>query len=568
MPFGVVVLGMIAALKNKEINWWKIAFAIFVAGYALLIVIKPNLGPENDFMFLRTLQAGKPLFEYKPNFLYYNLIKDGRFMPLGTIEYNLVGFFSKSPSPFWYNFIRAVQYILFAVLFVKILSKFTSNKFLIYITPVFLSLTPGIILPWLSNLDFNERSLMLYFTIFLFFYLQYLEKPKLYYLIFGVISANLALYSKENAFLALGAFAFFHLLFSRKDNKAKIFDGVVLLSSISYALIYFFYVFLPYKGLLIWNSTNVTPPFTTFIKGIFNSVFFIDPIMMLIVLPLIGWRLYRILIKREGPEVIYDSLLFAVPMFLIPLFVMNLFFDFHYFIPMYIFAILPLFYFIPKIWNGKLIWKILAFTIGFLIFFNILPLSLYYLTYSKYLPINFNKTLDFMVNEVKSKSPKRPSIFLDGMDRCGAKMTYFIYSEFLLYKGLTAEQFDLKAGREETPDCFSLPDTKISADKFTVFHKGSLPKISKGDYLIVLPISEDDTKNSSNDVYLNGLSKDYDLIFKTESPLAFPMLNLKEIIRYFLLIAIGPSSGQKLFGIINIRPPIMRWPDYYVFIKR
>src|SRR3989338_6967751 len=141
-------LFMFAALRNKEINWWKIIFVVFVAAYASLILIKPSIGPENDHMFLRTLQVGKPLFYYNSGFLYFNPIKDGRFMPLGTIEYNLVGFFSKSPSPFWYFFIHAFEYILFAVLLVKILSKFISNKFLIYITPVLFSLTSGMTLSW------------------------------------------------------------------------------------------------------------------------------------------------------------------------------------------------------------------------------------------------------------------------------------------------------------------------------------------------------------------------------------------------------------------------------------
>ena len=134
---------------------------------------------------------------------------------MGTIEYNLFGLFSKSPSAFWYFLLHAFQYAVFMVIFVKILSKFTSNKFLIYITPVFLSLTPGMIVTWFLTLG-NEKSLVFYLIIFLFFYLRYLEKPKLYYLIFGVISANVAIYCKENAFLALAAFTFCHLLFPGK----------------------------------------------------------------------------------------------------------------------------------------------------------------------------------------------------------------------------------------------------------------------------------------------------------------------------------------------------------------
>jgi len=593
---------MASAFKNKEINWWKVIFVIFTAAYASLILIKPSLGPDNDHMFLRTLQVGKPLFYYNSNFLYFDPIKDGRFMPLGTIEYNLVGLFSKSPSFFWYFFIHALEYILFAVLLVKILAKFTSNKFLIYMTPLLLSLTPGMILSWFPTLGLNERSLMFYFAIFLFSYLQYLEKPKLYYLILGAISANLAIYSKENAFLALGAFAFFNLLFSwknsrikinpvRKDEildpilsknkkaepyssplqatghsgRAKIFDGIILFSSISYPVIYFFYVFLPYHAALTYGIA-ATPLVIALTKNFLNYIFVVDPIITLLVLPLIGWRAYRIIAKREKPQVIYDSLLATVLMFISPLFVINLY-GFHYFTPMYLFALPPLFYFIPRIWKEKMIWKILISTAGFLIFFNTLPLSFHFLTYSKYMPINYNKTLDFLVNEIKSKSSdKRVNIFLDGVERCGTQAwVYFNFSEFLLYKGLTAGQFDLKSDRENTPGCDSVIPIKIPVDQFTVFHKGPLPKIAKGDYLIVSPQSTDDIKNSSNKAYLESLNDEYDLIFKTKSMFAFPMLNLKEVMRYFL--SVGASPGQKLFGISR-KQPNMRWPDFYVFVHK
>ena len=39
-----------------------------MATYALLILAKPNLGITNDVMFLRTLQAGKPVLLYSPDF--------------------------------------------------------------------------------------------------------------------------------------------------------------------------------------------------------------------------------------------------------------------------------------------------------------------------------------------------------------------------------------------------------------------------------------------------------------------------------------------------------------------
>ena len=580
---------MFTAFKNKEINRWMIIFIIFVAAYASLILIKPSLGISNDIMFLRTLQAGKPILLYSPDFPDFDPIKMGRFTPMGTMDYNLVGFFSKSPSAFWYFLLHAFQYVIFALLLVKILSKFTSNKFLTYMIPIILSLTPGMIVTWFPTLG-NERNLIFYFTIFLFFYLQYLEKPKLYYLIFGIISANLAIYSKENAFLALATFSFCHLLFSWKknnkenhptekidspetsdkllpnsNNKAKIFDGLIILSSISFPIVYFFYVFLPYHGALVYGRTTANS--VAIIKNILNFAFIVDPIMVLFVLPLIGWRVYRILIKHEKPHAIYDSLLATVPVFVAPFFLMNLY-EFHYFSPTYVFAIPPLFYFIPKIWNKKIIWKILALIAGFLVLFDTLPFSLHFLTYSKYLPNNFDKTLNFLIKDIKSRPNKRANIFLAGVEICGANQAwaYFKFSEFFLYKGLTAEQFDLKSDQKKMSDCdSSIRDTKVSLERFTVFQKGPASEISKGDYLIVTPESPDEIKNNNNKNYLKSLNNEYDLVFRTKSAFAFPMLNLKESIRYFL--SIGASPGQKFFGISR-KQPFMRWPDFYVFVRK
>src|SRR3989338_2366574 len=95
---------MMAIIKNKEINWWKVVLIIFITAFALLMLVKPNLAPTDDFILLRTLQSGRPLlfYLYSPDFRYGDVTNIGRFIILGQMEYNFFGFFSKSPSPFWY----------------------------------------------------------------------------------------------------------------------------------------------------------------------------------------------------------------------------------------------------------------------------------------------------------------------------------------------------------------------------------------------------------------------------------------------------------------------------------
>jgi len=572
---------MFASIKNQKTNKWKVAFIIFIVVYVALLLVKTDLGVTgSDSMLLRTLQAGKPLLLYSPNFP-INWVKMGRFVPMVCMEYNILNLFSKSPAAFWYYFIHAVQYVLFMYLFAKIISKFTKSKFLIYMIPVLVSVTPGMILAWFQTM-YLERDLIFFITIFIFFYLLYLERPKISYLVLGLISVNLFLYYKEAAFIPVGAFAFFHLIFSwmnsgkpaknlNNDNpkeklpdlsgKAIIFDALVLLSSIMFLAIYFFFVFLPYKGALSYNQIY---SFSNLIKNILNYAFVVDPVVMFVVLPLAIWRVYKIFIKRDKPEVIYDSLLAAGTMYVFSFFVLNLF-NVYYFAPVYIFFVPALIYFVPKIWDGKIVWKILVYVLGIIIIFNTLPSSLHWLTYSKYMPINLNKTLDFLVKDIKSKPDKRANLFLDGAERCGDKWVYFNFSEFLLYKGLTAKQFDLKSDQEKTPNCTTTIPVDIPLNQFTVFNGGPLPKIAKGDYLIVTPESTDSVRNNSDQAYLKSLENDYNLVFRTRSLLAFPMLDLKEILRYFL--SIGASPNERFLGISR-KQPNMLWPDYYVFVRK
>ena len=131
-------------------NYLIIFFGFFVMGYALILLIGPALGPTDDFIFLKTLQVGKPILYYSANFpyYYYNAILGGRFVPLAAMEYNLVGLLSKSPSAILYYLIHAIQFVVLMILLIKILKQFTSNKFLIYLTPILISLTPGFTMSW------------------------------------------------------------------------------------------------------------------------------------------------------------------------------------------------------------------------------------------------------------------------------------------------------------------------------------------------------------------------------------------------------------------------------------
>ncbi len=542
----------------KKYSLIQIFFVVFVATYALILIINPQLGPTDDYVFLRTLQSDKPLLYYSQSFPYYDARSMGRFIPLAGIEmeYNLVALFSH--SPFWYFFYHAVQFILLAILFIKLLNKFTSNKLLIYGAPILLFLTPGFTISWF-RLQLSERNVIFYFTIFLLCYLYYFQQQRIWYFIAGLISANFAIYHKETAFIAIGAFAFSHLILSWKDfnRKIKIFDGLLLLSSFIYIAIYYFYAYLHLGSNLYLNT--LYSPFLVFVKNFLNYGFFSDPLLILLLLPMTVWRMYKIFIKHQESQPIYDSMLLAASMYVAAFFVLNMYSP-YYLLPAYIFVLPPLFYFLSQAKQKILFWKIAGVITGFLLIFNVLPSGIHYLTYYKYLSVNFNKTTSFLIQDINSKHPdKRANIFFDGVNRNTGRATYFVLAEFLQFEGFSHYRFDLKSD-VETKNASSLI-TKIPTP-FTVFQTDKTDKIVSGDYLIVSP---QNTRKDIDKKYLQSFDKDYQLVFQAKSQLAFPNLNLKTLIKYFLSKKL--SQSQKAGGVV-VNENLMDLPDYYVFVKK
>ncbi|MEK7679880.1 MAG: hypothetical protein AAB356_06790, partial [Deltaproteobacteria bacterium] len=234
--------------------------------------------------------------------------------------------------------------------------------------------------------------------------------------------------------------------------------------------------------------------------------------------------------------------------------------------PVYVLAIPPLFYFLKeKI--GLKPWRYASIAAATLVVLNSVPTGLHYLTYYKYAPTNFNATMDSLVRDIKTRFPdRRANIFIDGVDRGSGKFTYFIFSEFLLRKGLTASEFDLRSNIESNIlNEGYFPFLEKIPVPFTVFEKGPLPIMAKGDYLIISAHSTDASRTPDNAEYLKSLEKNFDLLFKTDSPFAFPLVNLKSVGRY--LISIGASPGERLFRISRHKPS-PELPDYYLFIRK
>ncbi|MDI6717464.1 MAG: hypothetical protein QMD86_00200 [Patescibacteria group bacterium] len=538
------------ALKN---DLFLSGFLVFVCAYVILLLISPQLAPTDDFIFLRTLQSGKPILYYSSDFPYYDAATMGRFTPLAAMEYNLFGIFSKSPDPFWYYFYHAIQLVILSILIVKILSLFTKNKLLIYSASVLLFLTPGFAISWF-RMQMNERNVIFFLTIFLFFYLNYIKNKKITFILLSLIFVNLAIYYKETAFIAIGAFAFFHLIFSIKaaDLKLKIFDGLLLLSSLIYLIFYYFYTYIN-RGANIYGNTSFD--WIVSVKNILNYALFSDPLLILVLLPLALWRLFKIIFKKERVEPVMDSLLISAFFYVAAFFALNMYGP-YYLLPAYVLTLPVLIYFFNQYQLSINFWKFFGGITALLFIINVIPSGLHYLTYYKYLPINFNNSIDFIIRDINSKnSSKQANIFMGGVDRGTGRGTYFVLAEFLRFKGLSDNQFDLKSNvRTETP----LPLISKITVPFTVFKNDNIDEIKSGDYLVILPQS---TKVNVTDEYLNLLNQNYTLIFQTKSTFAFPQFNLKTLAKYLI------SKNVKENKVI-VNENLMEWPDYYVFVRK
>lgn len=560
----------------KSLNVYKLVFVLLVLLYATLLVMRPELGYGDEYAFLPTLQSGKDFPMYGKDFPYYDAAELGRLNPLAGQEYNLVALVANTPLA--YFAFNALLLVGFSLIFVVILRRLLPDRPSLYAIPIILLLTPGFTLAFFKLL-YVDKSALFYFSVFLLSFLVFQKTQKLVYLIAALIGANAAIYTKETAFLAIGAFAFARMIFTWRttDPPIRLLDSLLMGSALLYIGIYAVEI-LPYRMSAELNFTN--SGWVVFLKTLLNYGLFSDPIVVLLLFPVTALRVYVVLVRRSEPaHPIHDPLLAAGTAYASAYFILNMYSP-YYFLPVYLFALPPIFYFLTKERLRYFAWKSAVAVTIFVLVVNAVPLSIHYLSYNKYVPINFNRMLDFLVQDINKRySDRRLAIFFDGVDRGTGRGVYFVVGEFLRFKGLAIDKFDLKS-RNEALDPSSFPGHRSPFDKdedierlnaryqftypkfpFTVFQPGPLPETRKGDYLVISPQS---TANFDT-AYLEHLKKDYYLAFKTDSSFAVPRVTLKTLVKYFMIQSVPTEQRSK--GII-VSENLWNWPDYYVFIKK
>lgn len=555
----------------------KVIFIVIALLYAVLLLTNPQLGPSDEYAFLPTLQSGKFFPMYGEDFPYYNVAELGRFAPFGGQEYNIVALFSH--SPLGYFAFNAAELLLFAALFVWILREYSTSKALIYLVGTLVLLVPGFTLSFFKLL-YGEKNVLFFLSLFLASYLLFQKRRQTIYFISALLSANVAIYYKEPVFMAVATFAAGHLLLSWKtsDGKAKLLDGLLIGSAVLYIGIYLITV-MPNRGPSMYAPAAADNNILALLKNVSNYALFSDPIPILALIPLMLWRLFRVVGGKDQVHPVLDPMIAAGMAYAGIFFVLNMYSP-YYLLPVYLFALPPILYFFQQ---GKLhgvFWMGIFSITTFVIAFNAVPLAIHYVSYNKYVPINFNKTMDFLVEDVNRRyAGQRLNVFFDGVDRGTGLGVYFIAGEYLKFKGLPLTKFDFKSdieARNPGPPVgkaspFDKPEDVDAVDPlrayeyrqfpYSVYQPGPLPSIQRGDYLIVSPQS---TRNIDRE-HIEKLKRDYELVFHTESTFSVPRFDLKTLLKHYLSRKL--SSAQKAQGIM-LNENLWNWPDYYVFVRR
>lgn len=554
----------------------KFIFVFIALSYVVILLISPQLGPSDEYAFLPTLQSGKSFPMYGEDFPYYNSAELGRFGPLGGQEYNIVALFSH--SPLGYFAFNAVELLLFAILFVWILYEYSINKALIYFAGVLVFLVPGLTLSFFKLL-YVEKNLLPLVSVFVASYLLFLKRSHTLYFLLALLSANVAIYYKEPVFISIAVFAAGHMLLTWKtaSRKTKLLDSLLIGSAVLYIGIYLVAV-LPQRGPHVYGSVAGGTDLLVLLRTVSNFAFFSDPVLVLVLIPLVLWRLFRVLTGRDPAHPVLDPMAAAGVAYTGVFFVLNMYSP-YYLLPAYLFALPPIIHFFQEGKLRGLFWTGSFSITVFVLILNAVPLAVHYISYNKYVPVNFDRTMDFLAQSIDQRyAGERLNIFFDGVDRGTGLGVYFIAGEYLRFKGLSIRQFDFKSNTEARnpgppvgrASPFDRPEDVEAVDPnhrfrypqfpFSVYQPGPLQQTQRGDYLVVSPQG---TKNI-DDRYIESLSKDYDLVFRTNSPLAVPRFELKTLVKYFLAKRLSPELKADVIQNENL----WNWPDYYVFVRK
>lgn len=530
-------------------------FMLFIAAYAAILLFNPSF-TQLDYEALR-----ETIFTEGDRLPLAVFPEMGRFYPMFGMEFRLLNLLSSRIV--WLHVFVSLQFLATAWLMVRLMGVAGAGRAAAYLSTGVLLFMPGFTNVWVG-FPAVERNMMFYLAIFLLCFMAYQQKPKTTCLVIGLVCANLALYYKEPAFVALAAFAGTHLLITWRTagRGAKLYDSLLLLSAFIFAAAYVFLI-VPHMGKTLYGDTQY-PPLLVFAK-ILYSYAANDPVVLLLLLPLAAVRGWQIMRRCSPAHPVFDPMLAAGTAYLLVFLKLNMYAA-NYMLPVYVFALPAIYYFLVREQMLRLfMWKSLVAVAAVLVTLNAIPLGLHIMTVQKYSPVNSVLTMNALAADIKKRDAgDRPSIYLDGVYReltlhsptfTYDRDAYFNVGEAMKRRGLDPSRFDLKS---ELPPKYPhlFPQGGDPAYPYSVFNSDGVWKPERGDYLVITPL----TTRNVTDAYLASLSQDYDLVYRTESIFAVPDITLRSQIKR-LIKDLVPA------GIV-FDANVQRAPDYYILVKK
>lgn len=499
--------------SNQNSTFIFYIFIIFVAIYLINIVVFANFSVIDDHTLLTTLQEGKKI----PFFI---SVEGARFYPLDAIDLNILYSFFGVNAYAFYVFTSFCAFISIVCLF-KALNLVLDRTNTAILLIILLLTSPAFVSSFL-RLFVPEKLEFTLFAIFLFAFIKFNKNNSILYFIIAIVTANIALYFKEVAFIMLFAFAFFHLIFSiftNKNNfnkKSALLDSILILSAIIWVIIYFIFVIskkttsgkygdTPYNQLLVFAK-------------IFVDYILSEPFLFVGIFGILIFRIYVIFCKKEKVNPLLDASLIASALHSLAYIKLNIF-NFHYPLPAYIFGLLPLGYYFRNYYKNIFI-KSLFIICMVLYALSQAPTFIYMFNQYKAVPNNMQNTIHFLDSYLKD-NPKT-NIYLEGVNRASGGEVYHSFGSYLNFHG--NKDFDLLS---DIPIDNIYLGQEIKDSKYSVFRSNNIVEKNSGD-LVILTLY-------SNLNFNEKLDSRYELLFVSDRGFNIPFLGIKTLLKYFIV---------------------------------
>lgn len=281
----------------------RVIYAIVVATLAFFVVSNANWILGDQWQNIRTTGLGQMM--HSSDFCFPN---NGRCWPFALLHYNILLLF-QCTSPTAHYVLNLLLFIIFSIaIFVvirkSIPQKETSsiwNSFTILLASTYLLFREHFVF---LNLIYGETILAVLFALFMICAIRFYQTSNLICGIVALLSAVYATYCKEPTFAVFMTFGATMLLFNFKKlpRAQKIFSSLLILNAIVFLFIYLVF----YKQ----DSGYCPSQYGTTPFGILFT-YMMQKKILLIAIPLVLWRVFKIIIYREREHVFYDALLFS-----------------------------------------------------------------------------------------------------------------------------------------------------------------------------------------------------------------------------------------------------------------